>query len=205
LFSVAETPATGLSRPLILASGSRYRRDLLARLGLPFEVASPDVDESRLPGEPAAALAERLALAKAKAIAERHPRALVIGSDQVCALGEECLGKPGSAQGQKAMLERLSGHTVVYHTAVAVVGLEAGLWQRHRDETRCVFRALTGVEIDDYVRREPAYDCAGGFKSEGLGISLFERMESLDPTAIIGLPMIFVAQALRPYVVASTR
>jgi septum formation protein len=205
LFSVAETPATTLSRPLILASGSRYRRDLLARLGLPFEVASPDVDESRLPGEPAAALAERLALAKAKAIAERHPKALVIGSDQVCALGEDCLGKPGSPQGQKAMLERLSGHTVVYHTAVAVVGLEAGLWQRHRDETRCVFRALTLIEIDDYVRREPAADCAGGFKSEGLGISLFERMESLDPTAIIGLPMIFVAQALRPYVVASTR
>jgi septum formation protein len=205
LFSVAETPTTVLSRPLILASGSRYRRDLLARLGLPFEVASPDVDESRLPGEPAAALAERLALAKAKVIAERHPKALVIGSDQVCAFGEECLGKPGSPEGQKAMLERLSGHTVVYHTAVAVVGLEAGLWQRHRDETRCVFRTLTRVEIEDYVRREPAADCAGGFKSEGLGISLFERMESLDPTAIIGLPMIFVAQALRPYAAASTR
>jgi septum formation protein len=205
LFSVAETPTTVLSRPLILASGSRYRRDLLARLGLPFEVASPDADESRLPGEPAAALAERLALAKAKVIAERHPKALVIGSDQVCAFGEECLGKPGSPEGQKAMLERLSGHTVVYHTAVAVVGLEAGLWQRHRDETRCVFRTLTRVEIEDYVRREPAADCAGGFKSEGLGISLFERMESLDPTAIIGLPMIFVAQALRPYAAASTR
>jgi septum formation protein len=205
LFSVAETPTTVLSRPLILASGSRYRRDLLARLGLPFEVASPDVDESRLPGEPPAALAERLALAKAKVIAERHPKALVIGSDQVCAFGEECLGKPGSPEGQKAMLERLSGHTVVYHTAVAVVGLEAGLWQRHRDETRCVFRTLTRVEIEDYVRREPAADCAGGFKSEGLGISLFERMESLDPTAIIGLPMIFVAQALRPYAAASTR
>jgi septum formation protein len=205
LFSVAETPETTLSRPLILASGSRYRRDLLARLGLPFEVASPDVDESRLAGEPAATLAERLALAKAKAIAERHPKALVIGSDQVCALGEECLGKPGSPEGQKAMLERLSGQTVVYHTAVAIVGLEAGLWQRHRDETRCVFRKLSRVEIEDYVRREPAADCAGGFKSEGLGISLFERMESLDPTAIIGLPMIFVAQALRPYAAASLR
>lgn len=205
MFSVAETPETTLSRRLILASGSRYRRDLLARLGLPFDVESPDVDESRQAGEPAAALAERLALAKAKAVAERHPKALVIGSDQVCALGEECLGKPGSPEGQKAMLERLSGQTVVYHTAVAVVGLEAGLWQRHRDETRCVFRKLTRVEIEDYVRREPAVDCAGGFKSEGLGISLFERMESLDPTAIIGLPMIFVARALRPYAVASTR
>lgn len=202
---MAETPATALSRPLILASGSRYRRDLLARLGLPFEVASPDVDESRLVGEPAATLAERLALAKAKAIAERHPKAFVIGSDQVCALGEECLGKPGSPDGQKAMLERLSGQTVVYHTAVAVIGIEAGLWQRHRDETRCVFRRLTRVEIEDYVRREPAADCAGGFKSEGLGISLFERMESLDPTAIIGLPMIFVAKALRPYTAPSTR
>lgn len=205
MFSVAETPQGALLRPLLLASSSRYRRELLARLGLPFEVASPDVDESRLPGEPAAALAERLALAKAKVIAERFPRAIVIGSDQVCALGDDCLGKPGSADGQRAMLERLSGQTVTYHTAVAVVGLEAGLWQRHRDETRCHFRTLTRLEIEDYARREPAIDCAGGFKSEGLGISLLARIESLDPTAIIGLPMIFVAEALRPYVVPTKR
>lgn len=184
----------------MLASSSPYRRQLLARLGLPFETASPDIDESRRPGEAAAALAERLALEKAKAIAERHPRALVIGSDQVCALGEECLGKPGSAEGQAAMLERLAGREVVYHTAVAVVGLEAGLWQRHRDETRCMFRRLSAADIRDYVRREPAADCAGGFKCEGLGISLLEHMDSSDPTAIIGLPLIFVANVLRPFV-----
>ena len=202
---MAETPETALCRPLLLASGSRYRRDLLARLGLPFEVASPEIDESRQVGETAVALAERLALAKARVIAERYPEALVIGSDQVCALGPDCLGKPGSVDGQKAILERLSGQTVTYHTAVAVVSFEAGVWQQHRDDTRCRFRTLTRSEIDDYVRREPAADCAGGFKSEGLGISLLESMESSDPTAIIGLPMIFVAKALRPFVVVTTR
>lgn len=197
---MAENPHPTLTRPLILASSSRYRRDLLARLGLPFDTASPDVDETRSAGEPAAALAERLALAKAKAVAERHPRALVIGSDQVCALGDDCLGKPGSLEAQAAMLERVSGREVIYHTAVAVVGLEAGLWQRHRDETHCLFRTLTAHDIEDYVRREPAIDCAGGFKCEGLGISLLSRMQSDDPTALIGLPLIFVANVLRPFV-----
>jgi len=199
LFSVAEKRPVALSRPLWLASSSRYRRELLGRLQLVFECRSPEVDESRHPGEPPAALAERLALAKARAIAEEEPGALVIGSDQVCALDQECLGKPGSPAAQIAMLERLSGQVVTFHTAVAIVGIEAGLWQRHRDETRCVFRRLSRFEIEDYVAREPAHDCAGGFKSEGLGISLFERMESSDPTALIGLPLIWVAQTLRPF------
>jgi len=205
LFSATETAKTALCRPLLLASGSLYRRDLLARLGLPFEIANPEIDESPFAGESAAALSERLALNKARVIAERYPRTLVIGSDQVCALGENCLSKPGSADGQKAMLERLSGQTVTYHTAVAVVSFEAGLWKQHRDETRCRFRKLTRPEIDDYVRREPAADCAGGLKSEGLGISLLESVESLDPTAIIGLPLIFVAETLRPFVVVTCR
>jgi len=172
---------------------------LLSRLQLTFECRSPEVDESRHPGESPAALAERLALAKARVIAEQEPGALVIGSDQVCAVDEECLGKPGSPAAQIAMLERLAGQVVTFHTAVAIVGIEAGLWQRHRDETRCVFRKLSRAEIEDYVAREPAHDCAGGFKSEGLGISLFERLESSDPTALIGLPLIWVAQTLRPF------
>jgi septum formation protein len=199
LFSVAEKHLAGLARPLWLASSSRYRRELLSRLQLPFECRSPEVDESRHPDESPAALAERLALAKARAIAGEEPGALVIGSDQVCAVQEECLGKPGSAAAQIAMLERLAGQVVTFHTAVAIVGIEAGLWQRHRDETRCVFRKLSRAEIEDYVSREPAHDCAGGFKSEGLGISLFERLESSDPTALIGLPLIWVAQTLRPF------
>jgi len=205
LFSVAQNPSCALTRPLWLASSSRYRRQLLERLGIPFECRSPDVDESREGTESPASLAERLALAKARAIAEREPGALVIGSDQVCTLGDECLGKPGSAAAQADMLARLSGQIVTFHTAVAIVGIEAGVWQRHRDDTRCVFRTLGDREIRDYVEREPAHDCAGGFKSEGLGISLLERMESTDPTALVGLPLIWVAKALRPFAVASTR
>jgi septum formation protein len=199
LIYVADTQEFTLSRPLWLASGSRYRRELLARLRLPFAVHSPEIDETPLPAEPPATLARRLALAKARAVAALHPAALVLGSDQVCALGDAPLGKPGDAAAQIAQLERLSGQTVIFHTAVALVGLQAGLWQQHLDATRCVFRRLSSRDIEEYVAAEPAYDCAGGFKCEGLGISLLERMESLDPTAIIGLPMIWVADALRAH------
>ena len=182
---------------LLLASSSRYRRELLGRLGWPFESETPDIDESRQEGESPIALAERLALEKAKAIAARHPEAIVIGSDQVCALGDRCLGKPGSASAQAAMLAELSGQTVTFHTAVAVVGLAAGLWHRHRDDTVVQFRRLTSAEIADYVAREPAADCAAGFKSEGLGISLLTALKSEDPTALIGLPLIWLAGELR--------
>jgi septum formation protein len=203
LFYVAENRPLNLSRPLWLASGSRYRRELLARLGIAFQQSSPEVDETARSGETPAALAERLALAKARAVADREPQALVIGSDQVCAIGNQCLGKPGSRDAQAAMLARLSGQLVTFHTAVAVVGIEAGLWQRHRDETRCQFRTLSSEEIADYVAREPGTDCAGGFKCEGLGISLLEHMQSEDPTAIIGLPLIWVAKTLRPFAAAT--
>lgn len=188
-----------LNRPLWLASSSRYRRELLARLHYPFEWRAPDIDETPLPGESPRALASRLALAKAKTLAHDEPRAVVIGSDQVCALGDQCLGKPGSPAGQAQMLERLSGQRVTFYTAVAVVGIEAGLWQQHVDETHCEFRRLTRAEIAAYVAAEPATDCAGGFKCEGLGISLLERMHSDDPTAIIGLPLIWLARSLRPF------
>lgn len=188
-----------LNRPLWLASSSRYRRELLGRLGHPFEWRAPDIDETSLPGESPKALASRLALAKAKTLAHDEPRALIIGSDQVCALGDDCLGKPASPAAQAEMLARLSGRRVTFFTAVAVVGIEAGLWQQHVDETHCEFRPLSRAEIAAYVAAEPATDCAGGFKCEGLGISLLERMHSDDPTAIIGLPLIWLARSLRPF------
>ncbi len=185
-----------LRRPLWLASSSRYRRELLARLGLPFEHRSPDIDESRLPGETPDALARRLARAKAEAIAAVTPEAWVIGSDQVCALGDECLGKPGTLEGQRKMLALLAGNTVSFYTAVSIVGT-GGVRYEHLDETRCVFRALSTEDIEAYVEAEPATDCAGGFKSESLGMTLLERLETVDPTALIGLPMIWVAGTLR--------
>ena len=185
-----------LRRPLWLASSSRYRRELLARLGLPFEHRSPDIDESRLPGEAPDALARRLARAKAEAIASVAPEAWVIGSDQVCALGDDCLGKPGTPERQRRMLARLAGQTVSFYTAVSIVG-PGGVRYEHLDETRCVFRALSTDDIETYVEAEPATDCAGGFKSESLGMTLLERLETVDPTALIGLPMIWVAGTLR--------
>lgn len=188
-----------LTRPLWLASSSRYRRELLDRLALPFEAKSPDIDETRHPGESPATLARRLAREKALALATDLPSALILGSDQVCALDDECLGKPGSAGAQAAMLERLAGRTVTFHTAVALIGLEAGIDLVHLEPTHCRFRSLSTKEIAAYVAAEPAIDCAGGFKSEGLGITLFERIESADPTALIGLPLIWVAAALRPF------
>lgn len=192
-----------LKRPLWLASGSRYRRELLTRLGSPFDWRSPEVDESRLPGEPPAALAVRLARSKALAVAQslagHADDALVIGSDQVCALGDECLGKPGSVDAQAAQLARLAGQRVTFHTAVSIVSLADGFEARHLDETVCEFRALTRGEIAAYVAAEPAIDCAGGFKCEGLGITLLERLRSEDPTALIGLPLIWVARTLRPW------
>ena len=194
---MAEKPSQTAARQLVLASTSRYRRLLLQRLGLAFEIAGPGTDEARNVGEPPPALAARLALAKARVVAERHPQAIVIGADQVCALGHTALGKPGSADENRQMIGQLSGQIAVFYTAVAVIGIEAGVWKQHVDQTRCVFRKLSSAEINDYVEREPCLDCAGGFKAEGLGISLFQRIESHDPTALIGLPLIWLAGALR--------
>lgn len=182
---------------LRLASTSRYRRELLARLGIAFEVEPPQVDESRLAGESPRELAARLALAKASAVAARHPDELVIGSDQVCALGDEVLGKPGSPDAQRAMLAALSGRTAVFHTAVALVSVASGVCERHVDDTRCAFRELDSRELDAYVRAEPALDCAGGFKCESLGVTLLAGYDSRDPAAIQGLPLIWLAGALR--------
>lgn len=193
--SAGNTPAPG--RRLILASGSPYRRELLARLRLPFDIQSPRVDETALPDETPRERAVRLALAKARAVADRNPQAIVIGSDQVCSVGTRMLDKPGDAATAREELRALSGQQAVFYTAVAVVGIEAGLWKQHVDETRCQFRRLGEAEIAHYVEVEPSLDCAGGFKVEALGITLLERMDSDDPTGVIGLPLIFVANALR--------
>ena len=192
---IANSPVT--ARPLILASTSSYRRVLLQRLRRPFTAVAPKVDEAALPGEGPRVRAARLALAKARAVAEREPGALVIGSDQVCALGDVVLGKPGDAANNRLQLQQLSGRTATFFTATSLVCVASGLWLQHVDTTICVFRTLTDDEIVAYVAAEKPFDCAGGFKAEGLGISLFERIDSQDPSGLIGLPLIWLAGALR--------
>ena len=184
-------------RPLILGSTSAYRRELLQRLRLPFEVVSPEVDETPLPGENPRDLALRLALAKAPAVAARQPAAVVIGADQVADLGGEPLGKPGTHERAVAQLRRMRGRTVIFQTAVAVVCVETGFGQIELAPARVRFRDLTDAEIESYLRAETPYDCAGSAKSEGLGIALLDAIESDDPTALVGLPLIRTARLLR--------
>ncbi|SFB78905.1 septum formation protein [Polaromonas sp. OV174] len=178
------------SRPLVLGSTSRYRRELLQRLHIPFDVAAPDVDESPLPDESPLLLAQRLALAKARAVARAFPHAVVIGSDQVADLNGLPLGKPGNHERAVAQLRQMRGQTVIFQTAVAVVCQESGFEQNSLAAVRVKFRDLTDEEIENYLRAEQPYDCAGSAKSEGLGIALLEAIESDDPTALIGLPLI---------------
>lgn len=182
---------------LILASTSRYRRALLERLAIPFTAVAPEVPEEPLPAELPADRALRLSIDKAQAVAERYPHALVIGSDQVACEGHRVLGKPGDAARCRAQLKSLSGAGASFHTGCALIGLEASLRLVHLDTTTVCFRSLTDAEIARYVERERPFDCAGGFKAEALGISLFESIESVDPTALIGLPLIWLADALR--------
>lgn len=177
--------------PLILASTSRYRAELLARLGLPFESAAPDVDETPLPGEPADKLVARLSLAKARAVAARADKgSLVIGSDQVAVLDGTILGKPGTEANAKDQLARLSGRTVRFLTGLCLFNTATGTHQVRVVETPVRFRKLSAAAIADYVQREQPLDCAGSFKSEGLGIALFETIGGTDPNALIGLPLI---------------
>ncbi len=178
------------TRTLILGSTSTYRRDLLARLHIPFEVAAPDVDETPLPGEAPHALAKRLALAKAKAVAAKFPEGVVIGSDQVADLHGQSLGKPGTHDRAVTQLRLMRGQTVVFQTAVSVVCLESGFEQSSLAAVRVTFRDLTDREIENYLRIEQPYDCAGSAKSEGLGIALLASIDSDDPTALVGLPLI---------------
>ena len=186
---------------LILASTSKYRRELLSRLGLPFVCAKPDIDESVQSGERAAALVTRLARQKASKVAADRPDAWVIGSDQAAVRldavdGETILGKPGSAATCIEQLRRCSGQTVTFLTAVAVVKNDGGLIE-FTDTTRVMYRTLDNPTIERYVAHEMPFDCAGGFKSEALGIALCESIHSVDPSALIGLPLIRLAAALR--------
>jgi septum formation protein len=186
------------TRPtLILASTSPYRRELLSRLRLPFEVMAPEVDERALPGEAPPALALRLALAKARAIATRQPRAVVIGSDQVADLRGEALGKPGTHARAVQQLQRLRGQQVCFHTAVAVVCTDRGFEQASLATVEVAFRDLDDAEIEHYLRTEQPYDCAGSAKCETLGIALLDAIESDDPTALVGLPLIRTCALLR--------
>lgn len=183
-------PDSATNRPLVLGSTSRYRRELLERLHIPFKVAAPDVDETPQPGERPQALAERLALAKARAVAAAFPSAVVIGSDQVADLDGQPLGKPGTHDRAVAQLRQMRGRTVIFQTAVAVVCLETGFEAQSLAAVKVKFRDLTDDEIEHYLRAEQPYDCAGSAKSEGLGIALLEFIENDDPTALVGLPLI---------------
>lgn len=182
---------------LILGSTSRYRRDLLARLRMPFDVVAPHVDETPRPGEAPRDLALRLALEKAREVAARHPAAVVIGSDQVADLGGEPIGKPGSHERAVEQLRRMSGRTLVFHTAVAVVCRARSFEGAELAPVQVVVRELTLAEIEHYLRLEQPYDCAGSAKSETLGIALLSAIESDDPTALVGLPLIRTCQLLR--------
>ena len=188
---------TSTAPALILGSTSLYRKELLSRLRLPFEVAAPNVDETPLPNEAPKALAIRLALAKARAVAHLHPQAVVIGSDQVADLEGLPLGKPGHHAKAVLQLQRMSGKTVVFQTALAVICLASGFEKTELAAVKVKFRNLSNDEIESYLLTEKPYDCAGSAKSEGLGITLLESIESDDPTALIGLPLIRTCQLLR--------
>ena len=186
-----------INRKLILGSTSTYRCELLGRLRVPFSVESPHVDETPLPGEQPEALATRLALAKARAVARRFPDCVVIGSDQVADLDGLALGKPETHARAVLQLHQMSGKTVIFQTAVAVVCLQSGFCEEALAAVKVRFRALDNDEIETYLRIEQPYDCAGSAKSEGLGIALLDAIESDDPTALVGLPLIRTSRMLR--------
>lgn len=176
--------------PLILASTSPFRRSLLERLGVPFTTASPNADETRHPGEQPQDLVLRLARAKANAVAPAHPGALIIGSDQVACIDETVLGKPGNRERAIEQLTRTSGREVVFHTGLCLLNAATGKSQTCSEPFRVHFRRLSHAQIEGYVDRERPFNCAGSFKSEGLGIALFDRLEGDDPNALVGLPLI---------------
>jgi MAF protein len=180
---------------LVLASSSPYRRELLDRLGLDYTTVSPDIDETTLPGETADALVERLAEQKARAVGATH-QGLIIGSDQVATIDQEILGKPGSHDKAVAQLTRLSGNRVIFHTGLCLLATSNHELQVDVVPYIVQFRRLTAEQIERYLRTETPYNCAGSFKSEGLGITLFEKMAGDDPTALIGLPLIRLTEML---------
>lgn len=189
--------ATASDRPLILGSTSRYRKELLARLRIPFQVEAPEVDETPQAQEAPKDLALRLALAKARAVAKKYPDAVVIGSDQVADLEGEPLGKPGNHTNAVKQLKRMRGKTVIFQTALSVVCVATGFEQTDLAAVKVTFRDLTDAEIESYLKAEEPYDCAGSAKSEGLGIALLAAIDNDDPTALIGLPLIRTCHMLR--------
>lgn len=191
------TTSTNKNRAVILGSTSVYRRELLSRLRIPFDVQAPDVDEAALSGESPLILAQRLALAKAHAVAQKFAESVVIGSDQVANLDGIALGKPGNFERATAQLQQMRGQTVVFHTAVAVVCHATGFVAQDCASVNVVFRDLSDAEITAYLLAETPYDCAGSAKSEGLGIALLASIESDDPTALVGLPLIRTCNMLR--------
>ena len=189
-------PATGSQPQLILGSTSPFRRELLCRLGLAFDCDAPEIDASRLVGETPEQLVLRLAEAKARAVAERHPAALIIGSDQVACIDGEVLGKPGDRARAIDQLERAAGKVVTFYTGLCLFNSATGRHQVLCEPFRVHFRKLSRQQIERYVDAEQPFNCAGSFKSEGLGITLFERLEGDDPNALIGLPLIRLVQML---------
>jgi len=192
-----QTTLASSGRPLILGSTSRYRKELLTRLRIPFETASPDVDETPHSNESPKDLALRLALAKARAVALKYPEAVVIGSDQVADLEGTPLGKPGNHANAILQLQRMRGKTVIFQTALSVVCIATGYERTDLAEVKVKFRDLSDAEIETYLRAEEPYDCAGSAKSEGLGIALLDSIDNDDPSALIGLPLIRTCQMLR--------
>ena len=192
-----QTTLASSGRPLILGSTSRYRKELLTRLRITFETASPDVDETPHSNESPKDLALRLALAKARAVALKYPEAVVIGSDQVADLEGTPLGKPGNHANAILQLQRMRGKTVIFQTALSVVCIATGYERTDLAEVKVKFRNLSDAEIETYLRAEEPYDCAGSAKSEGLGIALLDAIDNDDPTALIGLPLIRTCQMLR--------
>lgn len=183
-------------RKLILGSTSRYRRELLERLRIPFTVEAPDVDETPLPLETPQQMACRLAMSKARAVAAKFPDCIVIGSDQVADLEGQALGKPGDHTRALAQLQKMRGKVVVFHTAVAVICQQSGFEQMDLAQVKVTFRDLSDTQIEAYLRAETPYDCAGSAKSEGLGIALLASIDNDDPTALVGLPLIRTCQML---------
>ena len=183
-------------RPLVLASTSPYRAQLLEKLGLPFTTAAPQADESRLPGESPAALVERLARAKAEAVAAAHPDALIIGSDQVACLGDEILGKPGGFEPAFEQLRAMAGRRVTFLTGLCLLDAADGRAWHCVEPFHVHLRPLGEEQIRRYLEKEQPYDCAGSFKSEGYGITLFERLEGDDPNTLVGLPLIRLVELL---------
>ena len=183
--------------PLILASTSQFRRELLTRLQIPFTAVAPDADETPLPGESPAQTAERLSELKARAVALEHPNSLIIGSDQVAYLGTQRFGKPGRRENATAQLRAMRGNTVIFHTGLCLLNTQTGHYQLAGIPTEVRFRDLSDQEIERYLDREDALNCAGSAKSEGLGISLLDYMRGDDPNALVGLPLIALSKMLR--------